>query len=71
VLGVSVCMPPSLPVAIGTMNYSSVVMVGLFSIILGLWFFDGRKKFKGPRIDWDLIKEANKESLKGRSSSQA
>lgn len=64
-------MPPSLPVAIGTMNYSSVVMVGLFSIILGLWFFDGRKNFKGPRIDWDLIKEANRETLKGRSSSQA
>ncbi|KAJ4211663.1 hypothetical protein NW759_012265 [Fusarium solani] len=65
VLGVFVCMPPTLPVTTETMNYISVVTVGLFSIILGLWFFEGRKKFEGPHIDWEMIKEANLQMLKG------
>lgn len=64
VLGVIVCMPPSLPVSTGTMNYTSVIVVGLFTIIMALWFIDGRKKFEGPHIDWDLIKEANSQMLK-------
>ncbi|KAM0550331.1 hypothetical protein ACHAPJ_009002 [Fusarium lateritium] len=63
VLGVTVCMPPSLPVAIGTMNYTSVIVVGLFAIIMVLWFVDGRQKFEGPHIDWDLMKEANTQML--------
>lgn len=65
VLGVLVCMPPSLPVRTATMNYISVVTVGLFSIIIALWFADGRKKFEGPHIDWELMKEANMQTLKG------
>ncbi|OQE16166.1 hypothetical protein PENSTE_c025G04039 [Penicillium steckii] len=36
VLGVAVCMPPSLPVSIGTMNYICVVAIGLFAIIMVL-----------------------------------
>jgi choline transport protein len=63
VLGVVVCMPPSLPVSIGTMNYTSVIIVGLFTIIMVLWFVDGRKNFKGPNVDWELIKEANSQML--------
>lgn len=63
VLGVAVCMPPSLPVAISTMNYTSVIIVGLFIIIMILWLADGRKKFEGPNIDWDLIREANTQML--------
>lgn len=47
------------------MNYISVVTVGLFSIIIALWFTDGRKKFEGPHIDWELMKEANMQTLKG------
>ncbi|KAF7548700.1 hypothetical protein G7Z17_g6886 [Cylindrodendrum hubeiense] len=65
VLGVLVCMPPSLPVTTATMNYISVVTVGLFSIILLLWFTSGRKNFEGPNIDWELMKEANTQTLKG------
>lgn len=57
-LGVMVCMPPTLPVAIGTMNYTSVILVGLFAIILLCWFTVGRK-FEGPHIQWDLINAAN------------
>lgn len=67
VLGVFVCMPPTLPVTTETMNYICVVTVGLFSIIMGLWFFEGRKKFEGPHIDWEMIKEANLQMLKGEN----
>ena len=56
-------MPPSLPVNTATMNYISVIVVGLSAIIIGLWYVDGRKRFEGPHIDWDLIKEANEEML--------
>lgn len=54
VLGVCVCMPPTLPVTVASMNYTSVCMVGLFSIVIGFWFTIG-KNFKGPQIDWDAI----------------
>lgn len=58
-LGVCVCMPPSLPVTTSTMNYTSVVLVGLFLVVIALWFVDGRKNFHGPAIDWELLKNAN------------
>ncbi|KAI0184920.1 amino acid/polyamine transporter I [Xylaria flabelliformis] len=64
VLGVLVSMPPSLPVSVQTMNYTSVILVGLFIIILLLWHLDGRNKFEGPHIDWELLKEANTQMLK-------
>jgi choline transport protein len=64
VLGVAVCMPPSIPVSTATMNYISVIITGLFVIIMVLWFVDGRKKFEGPHIDWDLMREVNTHMLK-------
>jgi choline transport protein len=64
VLGVIVCMPPSIPVTTATMNYSSIIIVGLFTIIIILWFVHGRRNFEGPHIDWDLMKEANNQMLK-------
>lgn len=67
VLGVFVCLPPSLPVTAATMNYICVIIVGLFAIILGLWFTGGKWKFEGPHIDWELIKEANKQLLAGKA----
>ena len=57
-LGVLICMPPSIPVTVGSMNYTSVILVGLFSIIILCWFTVGRK-FEGPHIQWDLITAAN------------
>ncbi|GAP85727.1 putative choline transporter [Rosellinia necatrix] len=68
VLGVLVSMPPSLPVSVQTMNYTSVILVGLFVIIILQWYFDGRKRFQGPHIDWELIKEANTQMLKNNQS---
>ncbi|KAK1625277.1 amino acid/polyamine transporter I [Colletotrichum phormii] len=59
ILGVFICMPPTLPVTAGSMNYTCVVLVGLLGIVLLFWFIDGRKNFKGPNIDWDMIKALN------------
>ncbi|KAI0449477.1 amino acid/polyamine transporter I [Xylaria acuta] len=64
VLGVLVSLPPSLPVSVQTMNYTSVILVGLFVVILLQWYFDGKKKFEGPHIDWELIKDFNAQMLK-------
>jgi hypothetical protein len=36
------------------MNYTSVVMIGLFCIVLVLWFAIG-KNFDGPKIDMEAI----------------
>ena len=51
---VFVCFLLSLPVPVGTMNYASVILVGLFAIITDFWFMIGNK-FKGPKIDWDEL----------------
>ncbi|CAG7934397.1 unnamed protein product [Penicillium olsonii] len=32
-LGVLICMPPNLPVSLGSMNYTPVILVGIFTII--------------------------------------
>lgn len=58
-LGVFICMPPTLPVHLGSMNYTSVVLVGLFAIIICLWFILGREQFEGPHIDWDMMNSIN------------
>lgn len=36
-------------------NWTSVVVVGLITIMLSFWFIFGKRKFKGPEIDWDLL----------------
>lgn len=59
VLGVGVSMPPQLPVEAGSMNYSSVCLVGLAAIIMAFWFTIGHN-FAGPQIDWDAIQEGVK-----------
>ncbi|OJJ33629.1 hypothetical protein ASPWEDRAFT_60276 [Aspergillus wentii DTO 134E9] len=52
---VLICMPPGIPVALNSMNYTSVVLVGIFTVINGFWFVTGRQKFEGPRIDWGRL----------------
>jgi choline transport protein len=59
VLIVLICMPPRLPVEVGSMNYTSVVLVGLVSVVLVMWFVRGKGKFSGPNIDWGLLRRAN------------
>ncbi|KAJ0422828.1 choline transporter [Aspergillus carlsbadensis] len=58
VLGVLICMPPNLPVSLTSMNYTPVILVGVFVIINVIWFFAGRRSFEGPRIDWEVINQA-------------
>ncbi|KAJ5165189.1 uncharacterized protein N7500_007019 [Penicillium coprophilum] len=58
VVGVMVCFPPTLPVTLGSMNYSGPVLVGLFLIILVFWILIG-DEFKGPNIDWEMLKLKN------------
>ena len=53
-IGIFICFPPELPVTVGNMNYTPVILVGLFVVILGLWFTTG-KKFMGPKIDWEFL----------------
>jgi choline transport protein len=57
-LAVMVCLPPTLPVALGTMNFSSVVLVGIFAIFVTFWFTIG-KNFHGPRINFQAMNELN------------
>ncbi|KAF2660246.1 amino acid permease-like protein [Lophiostoma macrostomum CBS 122681] len=47
------CMPVSLPVEAGTMNYASVVFAGFAAISLAWYFVRGRKDFKGPPVPQD------------------
>ncbi|EXJ78191.1 hypothetical protein A1O3_09352 [Capronia epimyces CBS 606.96] len=71
VLGTLICFPPTLPVTVGAMNYTSVILVGLFAIIIALWFVNGRKNFHGPTIDWELLNQANLVSEKAESKAKA
>lgn len=49
------CMPVSLPVDAGTMNYASVVFAG-FATIAILWYFVyARKNFTGPPVSRDDV----------------
>lgn len=54
VIGTFICFPPELPVTTTNMNYTPVILFGLFMVILFLWYTRG-KKFVGPRIDWELL----------------
>jgi choline transport protein len=58
VLIVLVCMPPSLPVTVGSMNYTSAIIVGLFGLVVASWFIYGHQ-FQGPKIDWELLNIGN------------
>lgn len=57
-LGVMVCFPPALPVALESMNYSSVIVVGIFGVFIALWYTIGGG-FEGPKIDLVALSEAN------------
>ncbi|KAL6411911.1 amino acid permease [Ilyonectria robusta] len=58
IIGTFFCLPGSLPVSADSMNYTSVVLVALLLLILGLWTFQ-RRHFDGPTIDWSLLNELN------------
>lgn len=47
------CMPVSLPVDAGAMNYASVVFAGFAAIAILWYFLYARKNFKGPPVTRD------------------
>lgn len=55
--------PPVLPVTGSNMNYCVVV----FALILGVsavqWWVDGRRNFKGPRVEEGAVRNAEVEVL--------
>ena len=55
VLAVLVCFPPELPVTSANINYTPVILVGFWAGIIVMWRVL-RKGFKGPQIDWEMLK---------------
>jgi len=45
--------PPELPVTGSNMNYCIVAFAIVLIISMTTWFVDGRKNFKGPKVDID------------------
>lgn len=62
------CFPTVMPVTSASMNYVSVVVFGLISIILLIWFTSKRGKFHGPYIDEELLQERRLAALTSRVS---
>lgn len=44
------CFPYSLPVAVSTMNYNSVILAGVTFIATAWWFVHGRSNYPGPKL---------------------
>ena len=57
VLCVLICFPPELPVTVYNANYTPLVLVVCYASMLLAWRFLG-KNFKGPKIDWEVLKNA-------------
>lgn len=49
------CLPTVLPAEPASMNYVSVVCVGLIMFVIGLWFVSKKGTFKGPKIDMEKM----------------
>jgi choline transport protein len=43
------CFPAGLPVAVDTMNYNSVILVGTV-FITTVWWFVGARHYEGPKV---------------------
>lgn len=41
-------------VTVGSMSYTSVILVGLLALIIVGWFVFGHQ-FEGPKIDWEML----------------
>ncbi|KAI4185970.1 MAG: hypothetical protein LQ346_005778 [Caloplaca aetnensis] len=51
--------PPELPVTGSNMNYCIVVFAIIILISTFQWFVDGRKNFKGPRVDLEVVQQVD------------
>lgn len=46
--------PASIPTDVSSMNYSSVVLVGLLAVLVAMWLVIG-KNFEGPKADLEKM----------------
>jgi choline transport protein len=44
------CFPYALPTTVASMNYNSVILVGVFAIIGFWWLVHGLRKYPGPKL---------------------
>ena len=56
IVSVLICFPSQLPVSQQNINYTPIVLIGMFITILTLWIVAGKQRFKGPKIDWDVLR---------------
>lgn len=63
-LDILYCFPTAMPVTPQNMSFVSVVSVGLVAFVYLLWFTTKRKVFKGPHIDYELLKARRMEAIR-------
>jgi len=51
------CFPYSLPVAVPTMNYNSVILAGVTFLATVWWFVHARSKYLGPKLGGFIVTE--------------
>jgi choline transport protein len=54
-----------MPVTPQKMSYVSVVSVGLVTFVTILWFSTKKGKFRGPKIDMDLLNARRHAAIEG------
>lgn len=64
-LDIIYCFPTFMPVTKVNMNYVSVVVTGLVSFVIGLWFSSKKGKFTGPKVNMAQLTERRMAALKG------
>jgi choline transport protein len=50
--------PPVLPVTGSNMNYCVVVFAIILGVSVGQWFVDGKRNFRGPRVDEEVVRSS-------------
>lgn len=68
-LDVLYCFPVFRPVTPENMSYVSVVLVGLVSIVVLIWFTTKKGKFTGPKINLELMNERRRAALNAELAS--
>lgn len=51
------CFPQVMPVTAQNMNYTSVITVGLMSLVSIWWFIRGRTEYRGPQFSFEAAKD--------------
>ncbi|KAJ5407665.1 Amino acid/polyamine transporter I [Penicillium cosmopolitanum] len=51
------CFPQVMPVSAQNMNYTSVITVGLMTLVSIWWFIRGRTQYRGPQFSFEAAKD--------------